>query len=148
MTVDSHRPPGSGCAINAAIELLGHPWSMLVLRDVSFGRSSAQAGASATPLARLLTKTHVPHANPSRSGAARCGGFGRARRTCGHEARLCSTMPRDDVRQKAEMAEVPGAVVGVPRPIAAAQLLAGSAQFAAVDQRDSFGRARRGGHGR
>jgi DNA-binding HxlR family transcriptional regulator len=41
LTGDSHRPPSSGCAINAAIELLGHPWSMLVLRDVSFGRSSA-----------------------------------------------------------------------------------------------------------
>jgi DNA-binding HxlR family transcriptional regulator len=26
-----------GCAINAAIEVLGAPWSMLVLRDVIFG---------------------------------------------------------------------------------------------------------------
>jgi hypothetical protein len=34
---DSHRPPRSGCAINAAIEVLGDPWSMLVLRDVIFG---------------------------------------------------------------------------------------------------------------
>ena len=37
MTGDSHRPPRSGCAINAAIEVLGDPWSMLVLRDVIFG---------------------------------------------------------------------------------------------------------------
>jgi hypothetical protein len=37
MTGDSHRPPRSGCAINAAIEVLGGPWSMLVLRDVTFG---------------------------------------------------------------------------------------------------------------
>jgi DNA-binding HxlR family transcriptional regulator len=42
VTGDSHRPPGSRWAINAAIELLGHRWSMLVLRDVIFGRSSAR----------------------------------------------------------------------------------------------------------
>ncbi|MGH3360165.1 MAG: winged helix-turn-helix transcriptional regulator [Nocardioidaceae bacterium] len=29
--------PRSGCPINAAIEVLGDPWSMLVLRDVMFG---------------------------------------------------------------------------------------------------------------
>jgi DNA-binding HxlR family transcriptional regulator len=37
VTGDSHRPRRSGCAINAAIEVLGDPWSMLVLRDVMFG---------------------------------------------------------------------------------------------------------------
>ncbi len=37
MTGDSHRPPRSACAINAAIEVLGDQWSMLVLRDVIFG---------------------------------------------------------------------------------------------------------------
>jgi hypothetical protein len=37
VTRDSHRPPRSGCAINAAIEVLGDPWSMLGLRDVIFG---------------------------------------------------------------------------------------------------------------
>jgi hypothetical protein len=37
MTGDSHRPPRSGCAINAAIEVLGDPWSMLVPREVIFG---------------------------------------------------------------------------------------------------------------
>lgn len=37
MTRNSHRPPRSGCAINAAVEVLGDPWSMLVLRDVVFG---------------------------------------------------------------------------------------------------------------
>jgi DNA-binding HxlR family transcriptional regulator len=31
-----------GCAIIAAIDVLGDPWSMLVLRDVIFGRSSAR----------------------------------------------------------------------------------------------------------
>jgi hypothetical protein len=30
VTGDSHRPPRSGCAINAALEVLGEPWSMLV----------------------------------------------------------------------------------------------------------------------
>lgn len=29
--------PRSGCAINAAVEVLGDPWSMLVLRDIMFG---------------------------------------------------------------------------------------------------------------
>ena len=29
--------PRSGCAINAAVEVLGDPWAMLVLRDVMFG---------------------------------------------------------------------------------------------------------------
>jgi DNA-binding HxlR family transcriptional regulator len=27
----------SGCAINAAVEVLGDPWAMLVLRDIMFG---------------------------------------------------------------------------------------------------------------
>jgi hypothetical protein len=31
-----------GCAIIAAIDVLGDPWSMLVLRDVIFGRSPAR----------------------------------------------------------------------------------------------------------
>jgi DNA-binding HxlR family transcriptional regulator len=30
-------PTRSGCAINAAVEILGDPWAMLVLRDVMFG---------------------------------------------------------------------------------------------------------------
>lgn len=29
--------PRSGCAINAAVEVLGDPWAILVLRDVIFG---------------------------------------------------------------------------------------------------------------
>ncbi len=29
--------PRSGCAINVAVEVLGDPWAMLVLRDVMFG---------------------------------------------------------------------------------------------------------------
>lgn len=29
--------PRSGCAINAAVEILGDPWAMLVLRDIMFG---------------------------------------------------------------------------------------------------------------
>jgi len=29
--------PRSGCPINAAVEVLGDPWSVLVLRDVMFG---------------------------------------------------------------------------------------------------------------
>ena len=37
MTGESHRPTRSGCAINAAVEVLGDPWSMLVLRDMVFG---------------------------------------------------------------------------------------------------------------
>jgi DNA-binding HxlR family transcriptional regulator len=47
-----------GCAIIAAIEMLGYPWSMLVLRDVIFGRSSARVFGD-TPFAakRLTTRT-------------------------------------------------------------------------------------------
>jgi DNA-binding HxlR family transcriptional regulator len=37
MAGGSHRPPRSGCAINAAVEVLGDPWAMLVLRDIVFG---------------------------------------------------------------------------------------------------------------
>ena len=29
--------PRSGCPINAAVEILGDPWTMLVLRDIMFG---------------------------------------------------------------------------------------------------------------
>lgn len=29
--------PRSGCAINAAVEVLGDPWSLIVLRDIIFG---------------------------------------------------------------------------------------------------------------
>ncbi len=32
-----HNAPRSGCPINAAVEVLGDPWAMLVLRDVMFG---------------------------------------------------------------------------------------------------------------
>ncbi|WP_200216882.1 winged helix-turn-helix transcriptional regulator [Micromonospora coerulea] len=32
-----HRAPRSGCPINAAVEVLGDSWAMLVLRDVMFG---------------------------------------------------------------------------------------------------------------
>ncbi len=31
------KAPRSGCAINAAVEVLGDPWVMLVLRDIMFG---------------------------------------------------------------------------------------------------------------
>lgn len=31
------RAPRSGCPINAAVEVLGDPWAILVLRDVMFG---------------------------------------------------------------------------------------------------------------
>ncbi len=37
MTGDSHRPPRSRCPTNAAIEVPGTRWSMLVLRDMIFG---------------------------------------------------------------------------------------------------------------
>ncbi|MGW0245936.1 winged helix-turn-helix transcriptional regulator [Nocardia goodfellowii] len=32
-----HSSPRSGCPINAAVEVLGDPWAMLVLRDIMFG---------------------------------------------------------------------------------------------------------------
>lgn len=33
----SRRQPRSGCAINAAVEVLGDAWSLIVLRDIVFG---------------------------------------------------------------------------------------------------------------
>lgn len=32
-----HSEPRSGCAINAAVEVLGDSWSLIVLRDIVFG---------------------------------------------------------------------------------------------------------------
>ena len=32
-----YSAPRSGCPINAAVEILGDPWAMLVLRDIMFG---------------------------------------------------------------------------------------------------------------
>ena len=32
--------PRSGCPSNAAVEVLGDPWAMLVLRDIMFGDRS------------------------------------------------------------------------------------------------------------
>jgi len=35
--VETTKPPRSGCAINAAVEVIGDRWSLIVLRDVMFG---------------------------------------------------------------------------------------------------------------
>ncbi|EDY42793.2 winged helix-turn-helix transcriptional regulator [Streptomyces sp. SPB074] len=37
MTLAGRDEPRSGCAINAAVEVLGDPWTLIVLRDVIFG---------------------------------------------------------------------------------------------------------------
>jgi DNA-binding HxlR family transcriptional regulator len=34
----------SGCARNAAIEVVGDPWAMLVLRDIMFGNRRQPGG--------------------------------------------------------------------------------------------------------
>ena len=35
--------PRSGCPIDAAVEVLGDPWAMLVLRDIMFGARRTSA---------------------------------------------------------------------------------------------------------
>lgn len=37
MSTSLDSNPRSGCPINAAVEVLGDPWAMLVLRDIMFG---------------------------------------------------------------------------------------------------------------
>jgi DNA-binding HxlR family transcriptional regulator len=37
--------PRSGCPINAAVEVLGDRWSLIVLRDVMFGTVGTSAGS-------------------------------------------------------------------------------------------------------
>jgi DNA-binding HxlR family transcriptional regulator len=54
--------PRSGCAINAAVEVLGDPWSIIVLRDIMFGNrrhfreiiTSSEEGIATNILANRL----------------------------------------------------------------------------------------------
>jgi DNA-binding HxlR family transcriptional regulator len=54
--------PRSGCPINAAVEVLGDPWAMLVLRDIVFGDrrhfrelvAGSEEGIATNVLARRL----------------------------------------------------------------------------------------------
>jgi DNA-binding HxlR family transcriptional regulator len=54
--------PRSGCPINAAVEVLGDPWAMLVLRDIMFGTrrhfrelvAGSEEGIATNILARRL----------------------------------------------------------------------------------------------
>jgi DNA-binding HxlR family transcriptional regulator len=56
------RSPRSGCPINAAVEVLGDPWAMLVLRDIMFGNiryfrellASSEEGIASNILASRL----------------------------------------------------------------------------------------------
>ena len=41
--------PRSGCAINAAVEVLGDPWAILVLRDIMFGNRRHFRAAGTSP---------------------------------------------------------------------------------------------------
>jgi len=58
------RSPRSGCAINAAVEVLGDPWAMLVLRDIMFGnlrhfrelRAGSEEGIATNILASRLKR--------------------------------------------------------------------------------------------
>jgi len=75
--------PRSGCAINAAVEALGDPWSLIVLRDIIFGDrryfrellTSNDEGIASNILARrlrrlvdygLLTKDEVARGQKAR----------------------------------------------------------------------------------
>ncbi len=48
--------PRSGCPINAAVEVLGDPWSMLVLRDVMIGNRRHFPAALVVPNFETLEK--------------------------------------------------------------------------------------------
>ena len=56
--------PRSGCAINAAVEVLGDPWAILVLRDIMFGNlrhfrelvASSEEGIATNILASRLKR--------------------------------------------------------------------------------------------
>lgn len=58
------RSPRSGCPINAAVEVLGDPWAMLVLRDIMFGNlryfrelsASSEEGIATNILASRLKR--------------------------------------------------------------------------------------------
>jgi hypothetical protein len=68
-----HRPedpmdaaPRSGCPINAAVEVLGDPWAMLVLRDIMFGaRRHVRELSPAPRRASPPTSSPVAHLVPS-----------------------------------------------------------------------------------
>ena len=59
--------PRSGCAINAAVEVLGDPWAILVLRDIMFGNrrhfrellGADEEGIATNILARRLKRLMV-----------------------------------------------------------------------------------------
>jgi len=50
--------PRSGCPINAALEVIGDLWSLLVLRDVMFG-SRRHFRVLEDPAARMSARTSV-----------------------------------------------------------------------------------------
>jgi hypothetical protein len=50
--------PRSGCPINAAVEVIGDRWSLLVLRDVMFG-SRRHFRVPEDPAARMAARTSV-----------------------------------------------------------------------------------------
>ena len=72
------EPTRSGCAINAAVEVLGDPWAMLVLRDVVFGNrrhfnellTGSEEGIASNILASRLKKL-VGHGLLTRDDAGR-----------------------------------------------------------------------------
>jgi hypothetical protein len=57
---EAHEPR-SGCPINAAIEVFGDRWSLLVLRDIVFGDSNKAAPRSGkSSWTSFATRTSAP----------------------------------------------------------------------------------------
>jgi DNA-binding HxlR family transcriptional regulator len=138
--------PRSGCAINAAVEVLGDPWAILVLRDIIFGNRrhfrellvSSEEGIATNILASRL-KRLVAAGLLSRDAARRgqqvayslteagiqvlpvmvaLGNWGLAHRDGEHRLRVRAELLRDGGPDlvAAMMEELRELHLGVPRP--------------------------------
>lgn len=138
--------PRSGCAINAAVEVLGDPWAMLVLRDIMFGNrrhfrellAGSEEGIATNILASRL-KQLVAGGLLSRDDARRgqraaysltepgiqvlpvmvaLGNWGLAHRDGEHRLRVRAELLRDGGPElvQAMIDELREAHLGIPRP--------------------------------
>lgn len=138
--------PRSGCAINAAVEVLGDPWAMLVLRDIMFGDrrhfrellAGSEEGIASNILASrlkrlveagLLTRDDVQRGQRAaysltESGIqvlpvmVALGTWGLAHRTGERRLRVRAELLRDGGPERVEalMDELRELHLGIPRP--------------------------------
>jgi HxlR-like helix-turn-helix len=99
--------PRSGCAINAAVEVIGDRWSLLVLRDVMFGnrrhfrvlQERSEEGIASNILADRLRRLVADGAAPGAAGLPGAAGqrpqfSRRSGVTPGHDALLAQALCR------------------------------------------------------